>query len=115
MAMSATTWGPSVHLGHGQVDLPWSKGAVSFRKGAYGVFAGTFYVSLFAFSGIGVVGQGILQPPELLVGIAAEGDGRPPGEKHLALVDELLPDGSEDKVVLRLAAQQLDGVGVAAD
>ena len=31
------------------------------------------------------------------------------------MVDELFPDGGEDQIVLRLAAQQLNGIGVAAD
>ena len=40
---------------------------------------------------------------------------RPAGEEHFAPVQQLLSDGSEDKIVFRFAAQQLDGVGVAAD
>ena len=111
--MSATTWGPSVHLGHGQVDLPWSKGAVSFRKGAYGVFAGTFYVSLFAFSGIGVVGQCIFQPTKLLVGIAPKRSSCSLGKEHLPLVDKLFSNRGTDKVVLRFTAQHLNNIGVA--
>ncbi len=72
-------------------------------------------MSLFAFSGIGVVGQGILQPPELLSCVTAKGADRPPGEEQLAPLKKLPPDGGKYKIVIRFTAQQLNGVGVAVD
>ena len=70
---------------------------------------------LLNLGGVGVVGQGIFQPPELLARITAKGVDRSPGEEHLALVEKLLPDGGEHKIVLQPASQQLNGVGAAVD
>ena len=57
---------------------------------------------LLDLGGIGVMGQGVLQSPELLARVAAEGVNGAPGKKHLALVEKLPPDGSEYKIMFRL-------------
>ena len=107
--------GSALHLNHGQPDLLWGEAAVALREGEDGVLAGAQNVPLLYLGRVGVVGQGALQPAKLLVGVAAEGDGRPAGEEHLPLVDELFPDGSQYQIMLRFTPQQLDGIGVAVD
>lgn len=115
MLMSANTWGSAAYLAYEQPDLRRVKGAVALREGEHGVLAGAHDVPLLNLGGVGIVSQGVLQSAKLLARVAAKGVDRPPGEEHLALVEKPPSDGSKYKIMLRLTAQQLNGVGVAVD
>ena len=71
--------GFTARLTHRQPDLRRVKGAVTLRERVHGIFAGAHDVPFLHLGGVGIVGQRIFQPPELLSRITAKGVDRPPG------------------------------------